>query len=121
VQTNPYQPPSAPIPQEGRVEDVALGQKLVIYGILINLCAIGLQVVIGPVAGLIGLATIVLSIMGILRLSTGMGWGTGSKVGLIVLMFMPLVNLITLVVVNSRATALLRNNGYKVGLLGASK
>jgi hypothetical protein len=56
VQTNPYQPPSAPIPQEGRVEDVALGQKLVIYGILINLGAIGLQVVIGPIAGLVGLA-----------------------------------------------------------------
>jgi hypothetical protein len=38
-----------------------------------------------------------------------------------VLMFVPLVNLIVLLVVSGRATRALRGAGYRVGLLGASK
>jgi hypothetical protein len=40
---------------------------------------------------------------------------------LVALMFVPMVNLITLLIVNSRVTARLRAAGYRVGLLGASK
>jgi hypothetical protein len=38
-----------------------------------------------------------------------------------VLMFVPLINLLTLLVVNGRATRVLRDAGYRVGLLGASR
>jgi hypothetical protein len=38
-----------------------------------------------------------------------------------VLMFVPLVGLIVLLVLNSKATAKLRAAGYRVGLLGASR
>ena len=44
-----------------------------------------------------------------------------AKILLVILMFVPLVNLITLLVLNARATRRLREAGYKVGLLGASR
>ena len=59
--------------------------------------------------------------MGILRISSGLGYGTGTKVILVILMFVPLVGLITLLVLNAKATNRLREAGYKVGLLGASR
>jgi hypothetical protein len=125
VQTNPYEAPKAPVeprPAVGLlVEQIASGQKLVIYAILVNLATIGLQVVIGQIAGLLGLASLVMSVVGIVRLGRGMGMAPVSRTFLVIAMFIPLINLITLLVLNSRATTHLRNAGYKVGLLGASK
>lgn len=43
--------------------------------------------------------------------------GTGVVLGLLTLI--PLIGLIVLLVINSKATSLLQRNGYKVGLLGA--
>lgn len=126
VQSNPYEAPRAPIPAlpgtDGkRVEEIANGQKLVIYAILVNLATIGLQMVFGPLAALGGLLALVMAIIGIVRLGSGMAMSVASRIILVVLMFVPLVNLISLLVLNSRATTQLRNAGYKVGLLGASK
>jgi hypothetical protein len=50
-----------------------------------------------------------------------MGYAVGWRVLLAVLMVIPLIGLITLVILNSRATKALRAGGYKVGLLGASR
>lgn len=123
MQTNPYEAPKAAIevPQRVGVEEIASGQKLVIYAILVNFATIVLQVVVGRIAGLLGIASLVMSVVGIIRVGRGMGFGRGSRMLLVVAMFVPLVNLITLLVLNARATTLLRNAGYKVGLLGASK
>ena len=125
MQVNPYEAPKAPIdepPTHGRdVEQIASGQKLVIYAILVNLATVVLQLTVGPIAGLLNIASLVMSVVGIVRLGRGMGLGRGSRMLLVVAMFLPLVNLITLLVLNSRATAHLRNAGYKVGLLGASR
>lgn len=41
------------------------------------------------------------------------------RIILVILMLVPLVNLATLLILNSRATNALRVAGYKVGLLGA--
>ena len=38
-----------------------------------------------------------------------------------ILMFVPIISLILLLIITSRATAILRNAGLKVGLLGVSK
>lgn len=59
--------------------------------------------------------------MGIFRLGTGLGLHPVVGVFLILAMFVPLLNLIILLVLNARATRTLREAGYKVGLLGASK
>jgi hypothetical protein len=62
-----------------------------------------------------------LAIVGLYRLASGLGYSTGVKVLLFVLMIVPLVSLVTLFYLNSKATPLLRRAGYKVGLLGARR
>ncbi len=113
-------PPSAgAAPTDTAIEDVVTGQKLVLYAILIYIIAIVLQLAVAEIFGLVALGTVVLGIMGLLKLSDGMGWSTGIKILLIVLLFVPLVSLIMLALVNGKATDRLRTAGYKVGLMGA--
>jgi len=123
--TNPYQAPDGVISNseigEVAIEQVARGQKLIIYAILINIISIILQIVIHPIIGFVGLISLALSIIGIIKLATGLGSSVLAKIIYIILMIIPLVNLITLLVLNSRATRELRAAGYKVGLMGASK
>jgi hypothetical protein len=72
------------------------------------------------VFGLISLALIILAIVGIIRLSSGLGYGLGARILIVLSLFIPLVGLIVLLVLNSRATNVLRSAGYKVGLMGAA-
>lgn len=125
TQVNPYQPPKAevetPAAASEGAEKVASGQKLVIFAILLYFLTIALQVAIGPMAGLLGIAVLVLALIGIFRIGSGMDFSLITKIVLVILMFVPLVNLITLFILNMRATRRLREAGYKVGLLGASR
>ena len=120
---NPYRAPDArtAAPVDGDIEAVAAGQKLVIYAILVYFLAAAARVAIGPVALVGGLVALGLALAGILRVGTGMGDSTAIKVLCVVLMFIPLVGLIMLLVLNSRATSRLRAAGYRVGFLGASR
>jgi hypothetical protein len=88
---------------------------------LIYFFTIGLQIALGPLVGLLSLFALPLALIGLVRLSTGMGYSWFAKVLLVILMFVPLVNLITLLILNSRASTRLRAAGYHVGLMGASK
>ena len=121
----PYEAPKSKVGDTLRddpgIEQVFSGQKLVIYAILVYLATILVRGGGELIAGLLAIASLVLSLMGILRISSGLGYGTGTKVVLVILMFVPLVGLITLLVLNSKATNRLREAGYKVGLLGASR
>jgi hypothetical protein len=103
------------------LEKVASGQKLIISSILVNVLGFGLQAAFGDIAGLVGLVAIVMSLVGMFRLASGLGYSTGAKIGLVILLLVPLVGLITLLVLNSRATKTLRGAGYKVGLLGLQR
>lgn len=123
---NPFAPPQARVdavdPDSAeRLEKLASGQKLVIWSIALSLASIALQFVIGLLAFVIGFATLILSIIGVLRLCNGFGYGAGHKVVYIVCLFIPLVSLIMLIVLSVRATRHLRDGGYTVGLMGASK
>ena len=120
---NPYQSPPSRVADvvDGNIEASAGGQKLVIYAILIYFLAAASRLVIGPLALLIALLALGLAIAGILKLSAGMGFSTLTKIVCVVLMFVPLVGLIMLLVLNSKATKRLQAAGYRVGLLGASK
>lgn len=117
--TQPPAPPAAPIPAGGPIEDVVTGQKLVLYGIAVYILALVLQLAVDPIFGLIAFGTVVLGIIGLLKLSDGMGWSAGTKVLLIVLLFVPLASLIMLALVNGKATEKLKGAGYDVGLMGA--
>lgn len=124
-ETNPYEPPEAEVadPQERTpaTEQVASGQKLVIYALLLYLAAILLQLLIGDLAALLFLAVLVMSLIGVVRIGSGLGYGVGSRVVLVIAMFLPLVNLITLLLLNARAIRRLRAAGYRVGFFGVSR
>ena len=111
------QPASAAQP----IEKVASGQKLIIYAILVQFLTIGLQAAFGDIAGLVAIVAVIMSLVGMFRLASGLGSSTGVKILLVILLLVPLVGLMTLLVLNSRATKALRNAGYKVGLLGARR
>jgi hypothetical protein len=64
-------------------------------------------------------AALVLAIWGIVRLSQGLGYQVGITILLLVLSFIPVVNLVMLLVLNARVTGVLKAYGYKVGLMGA--
>ena len=126
TESNLYETPSTPpeLPAEQNpkmIEEVATGQKMVIYAVLIYIVAIVLQMAVNQYLGLVGLAAAVLAILGIIKLAKGLGMSTGIQIVLVILMFIPLVSLITLLILNSKATERLKEAGYKVGLLGASK
>lgn len=116
---------------EQRAEKVARGQKTVIYALLLNIAVVAMLAVPGPdlsdgMAVLVTVASLLLRVVafgmgiyGILTIGTGLGWSALAKVGTIILLILPLVNLITLLVVNGKATRLLKAAGYKVGLAGA--
>ncbi len=106
---------------EQQIEKVASGQKLIIYAILVNFLTIGLQAAVGEIAGLLAIVAVVMSLIGMFRLASGLGYSTGTKILLVILLLVPLIGLITLLVLNSRATNTLKAAGYKVGLLGARR
>ena len=101
------------------IKKVASGQKLFIYAILVNFLSVGLQAAFGAIAGLVAIIAAVLSVIGVFRLASGFGYSVGIKVLLIFLMLIPFINMITLLMLHSRATKALRAAGFKVGLLGA--
>jgi hypothetical protein len=122
---NPYQAPAAqvgdaPAEDSAELREVARGQKLTIYSILLNLASFALGSV-SPVLGMLAsLAAAGLAIYGVVTLSTGLRIAVWVRVVLALLMFVPVANLVTLVVLNLRATRRLRDAGYRIGLLGAS-
>lgn len=108
-------------PSQGPIEQVASGQKMIIYAILINIVTYVLQIAVHPFLGLLALAAIALGIIGIVNLAKGLGKSTGLTVVFVILMFVPCVSLIMLLILNSEATRELQRAGYRVGLMGASK
>ncbi len=104
------------------LREIAAGQKMVIFAILLHFAAFALYYYTrNPISGLVALAGSVLAIIGVIRLAVGLAQAMGLKIFFIILMFIPLISLITLLILNSIATKRLREGGYKVGLLGASK
>lgn len=109
----------------GRQEDVrsvALYQKGILVCILLNLCAgfgrflIPQELQILAVLGI--LAVCLAGTVFVFLLSTKVyGVGLGILFGL--LTFIPCLGLIMLLIINGKATSVLQQNGYKVGLLGA--
>ena len=120
---NPYQSPNAVIlPREKpnlRLDDVASGQKLVIYAILLYFLAAVLRIVIGPIAIVLMLICLGMSWTGIYRIGRGLEYPLWVRILLPVLMLVPLLGLLLLVFLSARATARLKSAGYSVGLLGA--
>ena len=127
---NPYQPPSAESNivgvKSGTREDlrkVAQYQKGILVCILIYLIAVIFQFAIPaelrPIIGVgvlfVGLTgTVFVFLLAIKVYSTAVGVLLG------ILTLIPCIGLIVLLIVNGKATGILKQNGVKVGLLGAN-
>jgi hypothetical membrane protein len=123
-EANPYRTPRANVDTGGEgpeLESVAAGQKLVIYAFLVYIAAGALRELVSPLLVLLAIPALVMALIGVWRTGAGLGWHVAARILLQVLMFVPLVNLIVLLVVSGRATRALRGAGYRVGLLGASR
>ena len=103
------------------LEDIASGQKIVIYSIVANFLVSASQrsaPELGNTIIVISLLVTAAAIYGAYRLCTGLGYSTGIKILVIVLLFIPLINLITLIVLSVKGTKVLRHAGYEVGFFG---
>ncbi|HEX2058959.1 MAG TPA: hypothetical protein VHI71_11400 [Actinomycetota bacterium] len=122
-------PPPPPPARRGRppdsaLEDVAAGQRMLILAIVVNVVAGVLRGAVGDNWAVIGPVVLVaagVAIGALLRLTHALGFSEWKKVALVLLAFVPLVNLVMLAMVNERATKALRAGGYEVGLLGARR
>ena len=125
-EVNPYQAPKAAVADAGdadieRLNRVAAGQRLVIIALLISIGSIALQAA-SPALGLIGsLLGSLVAIIGIVRLAGALGSGVLARILYAIAMLVPLINLLIMVLLSTRATKQLRAGGYRVGLLGASR
>jgi sorbitol-specific phosphotransferase system component IIC len=123
---NPYDAPKSivddVVQHSQSLDQVASGQKLIIYSILLSFASMAANTAFPPalVFALV-LVTAVMSIVGAVRLCNGMGFSTLSKVLIIIGLLLPIVSLFVLVTLSIRATGRLKEAGYKVGLLGAKR
>ena len=113
-------------------ERVKSGQRILIGVIAAHLVII-LYLIFAPILGLpssitvtLLLAIIVIQIYclfltfrGISRISDGLGISDGARFMIYISIFIPLVNVMVLLVLNAMATRFLRKSGYQVGFLGA--
>ena len=131
MSNNPYQTPQYAQAEvvgvnSGRREDlrsVAQYQKGIMVCILIYLILVFVQFAIPDELGLLlVIGVIALGLTGtvfVFLLSTKV-FSTGVGILLGILTLVPCIGLITLLIVNGRATAILKRNGIRVGLLGAN-
>ncbi|MCF3651341.1 hypothetical protein [Synoicihabitans lomoniglobus] len=109
------------MPHTDSIEQVRTGQRLVLFAILANLLTLPLALVpeLAMARAAVLLVAMVVGVLGIVRMTRGLGFPLMLVVLLALLMLVPLLNLLLLVFVNARATTFLRAQGFKVGLLGA--
>lgn len=127
--TDPYKTPESgfnpdaailPVAEGGvALEQVRTGQRFVIFALLANLLVAGLRVGTPGISMVLGLFAMAVSIVGVVRMTSGLRYGTAAKIACVVFQLVPFVNLLVLVSLNVRATKVLREAGYTVGLLGA--
>ncbi len=127
---NPYQAPQATSPAVGvlsgkrdDLRSVAKSQKGILVCILMYLVAVFAQFAIPPevrMLFLVGVLLVVLVGAVFVFMLAIKVYGTGLGIVLGFLSLVPLVGLVVLLIVNGKATGILKQNGIKVGLLGAN-
>jgi tetrahydromethanopterin S-methyltransferase subunit C len=124
---NPYTPPSAPIADTSQsgaeslaaLNRIASGQRHVIYALLVQIVAYGLARGAPQIGLLFVAAAFVYAVVSVVRLAQALGYSVVSRVLLCIGLLIPLVSLLVLAVLSSRASQKLRAGGFKIGLLGA--
>jgi hypothetical protein len=133
--SNPYQPPqplpTSPAAVTGNVDReklrrVARYQQWVIYTLLVNIVLYIVALSTRQAGLLANLAVLVVAlgivVFGVISISLLASelFNTGIGVLCGVLVIVPCISLITLLVVNGKATSFLQKHGIKVGFMGAN-
>jgi hypothetical protein len=123
---NPYSPPAAEVSEAAlssgeteRLNRIASNQRVVIYAVAASLLVNPLRAVIGDAALLLGIIAGLTALVGAIRLASALGFSMWLRVVYAILMIIPLINLLAMLSLSSRATKQLRAGGYRVGLFGA--
>lgn len=151
MMVNPYEAPRAEIGPYGLttsdLEGLANGQRLVIYSILVYFA--GLVLYVGAIVMMMSavrdaapgatpnvspaalalifgalfvfLVSFVMGFVGFFRMGAGLGIHLVFRLLLMLLTMVPLLGIVILLIMNSRATKRLRAAGYQVGFMGAKK
>ena len=105
------------------LREVAIRQKVILMCVLVYLLAIALQFVVPherrAIPAIASLGAGVIGAVFVFLLAVKL-YGTGTGAALGILTVIPLIGLIMLLVVNAKATNVLKGHGISVGLLGAS-
>jgi hypothetical protein len=106
---------------EEDLDKAARGQRMLVHGILggFALNAMARSGVQPWVMFALFMALAVYSLLGVVRLSAGLGKSRGATILCMVLTFVPLVSVLTWIVLSVQATRALRAAGWRVGLFGA--
>lgn len=117
----PPNPLNYAVPQRNDLREIATRQRALMFCILAYIVLIVVRFVVPPplllVIGLAILAVGVTSAVFVFMLAIAL-YGTGVGIILGILTLIPIVGLIVLLIVNGKATGILRAHGIKVGLLG---
>lgn len=108
--------------EEGDLYLAAHGQKLVVYAIILNFVLRAIERSLSlpvPVLLLMGILVVGVTVNGVIKICSGLGKSQESKIAFSVASVFPLVNLLVLVFLSVKTTKVLRQAGFKVGLLGA--
>jgi hypothetical protein len=126
---NPYESPKADCEmvgvKSGKVEDVravAVYQKVIQVCILLYLLVMFASIFTPPaLQQFIGLALLPVGLAGVVSvfLLSAKVYNTFLGLFLAILTLIPCLGILILLIINGKATKVLRENGYKVGLLGA--
>ena len=115
-------PKSETLDEDEQMDLLARGQKLVIYSIIGNFVLAAANKTIAPGFSLfLAVVITVMAIVGVLRMCKGFDSALVMKIIAVFLLFVPLANLIVMILLSVKATRRLREAGYTVGLLGASR
>ena len=100
----------------------ARGQKILIYSILLNFVMRSVEqskALPDPLVSLLFFCIAAYSLLGVVRICSGLNRTQNQKILSMVLSFFPLINLVLFVYLSIKASRMLREAGWRVGLLGA--
>jgi hypothetical protein len=105
-----------------RLALAAKGQKTVIYCIILNFVVSAIDRSHALAAFVVWALVVVIciySLVGVLRICSGLDRSQNQKLLFMVLSFLPVINIVALVYLSVQTTRVLRAAGWRVGLLGA--
>jgi len=125
MEENPYQTPNSDVVIDKSVHDkinlkkLATGQKLVIYAVMLYFIAGVARKFFPPVTLLLIVVCFGMSLIGAFKVVKALEIHVFFKILYFGMLFIPIINILSLLSLNARATKMLKEGGYHVGLMGA--